>query len=90
MTAVIQIKDVPEELHRRIRARAEDESVSVSQLILREVRKSLERPGLEPERPGLEPERPTLKEVLDRIAAQPEMRFARPAADLIREDRESR
>ena len=76
MATVIQVKDVPEDLHRRLKARAAGEGVSVSQLVLREVRKSMERPSI--------------KEVLARIAAQPEPRLRRSPAEMIREDRESR
>ena len=49
--------------------------MSMSQYILREV--------------GGSQEGPSLREVLARIAAQPERRLTRPAAELVREARES-
>ena len=76
MTATIQIKDVPEDLHRRIKARAEAEGRSVSQIVLQEVGRSFEHPGL--------------KEVLDEIAAQPELQLRPSPAEVIREARDAR
>jgi plasmid stability protein len=45
MTKVIQVRKVPLELHRRLKARAALEGVSMSGYVLRELRKSLETPS---------------------------------------------
>ncbi|MDT0203304.1 FitA-like ribbon-helix-helix domain-containing protein [Nocardioides sp. AE5] len=41
---MIQIRDVPEDVHRRLKARAVMEGVSLSDLALAELRRSLDRP----------------------------------------------
>jgi len=73
---MVQIRNVPSELHRRLKARAAIEGMSMSDYVLRELRKALERP--------------TRQEILERLRAQPVRRFTRSAAEVIREDRESR
>jgi plasmid stability protein len=76
MTTMIQIRSVPRDFHRRLKARAAMEGVSMSEYILREVGKSLEKP--------------TRAEVLARIRAQPTLELKKGTADLIREDRDER
>ena len=73
---MLQVRNVPVELHRRLKARAAIEGMSMSEYVLREVRKSLERP--------------TRQEVLDRLRARPRRRLRRTAADVIRAERDSR
>jgi plasmid stability protein len=73
---MIQIRGVPEELHRRLKARAALEGVSMSEFVLREVRKALARP--------------TRQEMLDRLRSQPVRRLRRRAADVVRAERDSR
>ena len=75
MTSMIQIRNVPDKLHRQLKARAALEGTSMSQYILREIKKSLERPSME--------------ELLARIISQPEQKLSRTAADIVREDRSS-
>jgi plasmid stability protein len=75
-SAMVQIRNVPPELHRRLKARAAIEGMSMSDYVLRELRKALDRP--------------TRQEVLERLRAQPVRRFRRSAADLIRAERDSR
>ena len=75
MSGMIQIRNVPDKLHRQLKARAALEGTSMSQFILREIKKSLERPSVE--------------EVLSQIASQPEQKLTRPPADMVREDRSS-
>jgi hypothetical protein len=70
MTTVIQIRSVPPELHRRLKARAAMEGVSMSEYILREVGKALERP--------------TRAEVLARIRARGPKYLKTTAADDLR------
>jgi plasmid stability protein len=73
---MVQIRNVPAELHRRLKARAAIEGMSMSDYVLREVRKALDHP--------------TRQEVLARLAARPARRLARAAADVIRAERDSR
>jgi len=74
--AMVQIRNVPSELHRRLKARAAIEGLSMSDYVLREVRKALDRP--------------TRQEVLERLQARPLRRLRRSAADVLRAERDSR
>jgi antitoxin FitA len=73
---MVQIRNVPGEFHRRLKARAAIEGMSMSDYILRELGKALDRP--------------TRQEVLDRLRAQPERRLKRSAAAIIRAERDAR
>ena len=73
---MVQIRNVPVELHRRLKARAAIEGLSMSEFVLREVRKALDRP--------------TRQEVLERLRAKPVPRFKRSAAEVVRAERDSR
>jgi plasmid stability protein len=73
---MVQIRNVPPELHRRLKARAAIEGLSMSDYVLREVRKALDRP--------------TRQEVLERLQAQPLRRLRHRAAEVIRAERDSR
>lgn len=46
MSRMIQIRNVPNELHSRLKARAALEGMSLSDYLLREVRRVAERPSL--------------------------------------------
>jgi plasmid stability protein len=74
-TTMVQIRNVPAEFHRRLKARAAIEGMSMSDYILREIAKSLERP--------------TRQEVLDRLRARPAGRLKRSAAEIIRAERDA-
>ena len=87
MTATIQIKDIPDDLHRQIKARAECEGISVPQLILREVRNSLDHTSTGVMPPS--PECPPLKEILQRHVAQPVRHLSPSPTEMLREDRDS-
>jgi plasmid stability protein len=76
MTTMVQIRNVPPDLHRRLKARAATEGLSMSDFVLREVRKALDRP--------------TRQEVLDRLRARPVRRLRRSAAEVIRAERDAR
>lgn len=76
MTTTVQIRNVSSEFHRRLKARAAMEGMSMSEYILREVGKALDRP--------------TREEVLDRIRAQPDRRLSPTPAEVIRDERDSR
>lgn len=75
MTTMIQIRSVAPEFHRRLKARAALEGVSMSEYILRELGKSLEKP--------------TRAEVLARIRAQPTLDLP-GVADALRSERDER
>jgi len=45
MSRMIQIRNVPDELHRRLKARAALEGMTLSDYLLREVRRVAERPS---------------------------------------------
>jgi plasmid stability protein len=76
MSTMVQIRKVPDELHRRLKVRAATEGMSMSDYVLREIRKSLDRP--------------TRQEVLERLQVQPARKLRQSAADVIRSERESR
>jgi plasmid stability protein len=73
---MVQIRNVPSEFHRRLKARAAMEGMSMSDYILREVGKALDRP--------------TRAEVLARLRARPVRRMKRSAAEVIRAERDAR
>jgi len=75
-TTMVQIRNVPSEFHRRLKARAAIEGMSMSDYILREVGKALDRP--------------TRQEVLERLRARPVRRVRRRAAEVIRAERDAR
>ena len=72
---MIQIRNVPEETHRRLKARAAMEGMSMSDYILRE----LERLAA----------RPTLQELRDRIAELPQVKLPESAAEAVRRLRDA-
>jgi plasmid stability protein len=72
--ALIQVRNVPDEFHRRLKARAAIEGLSMSDYVLRELRKALDRP--------------TRREILDRLQAQPVRRLRQGAAEVIRAERD--
>ncbi len=76
MSTLVQIRNVPRDLHRRLKARAAMAGMSMSEYALRELRKALERP--------------TREEILKRLASRPVRRLRRSAADVIRGERDSR
>ena len=76
MSTLVQIRNVPRDLHRRLKARAAMAGMSMSEYALRELRKALERPSRE--------------EILERLASRPVRRLRRSAADVIRAERDSR
>lgn len=75
-STMVQIRNVPPEFHRRLKARAALEGMSMSDYILREVGKALEQP--------------TRAEVLERLRTRPVRRLKRNAADVIRAERDAR
>lgn len=75
-TIMVQIRNVPAALHRRLKARAAMEGMSMSDYVLREISKALDRP--------------TRQEVLDRLRALPARRLSPPAVQIIRAERDRR
>jgi antitoxin FitA len=73
---MVQIRNVSADFHRRLKARAAIEGMSMSDYVLREIGKALERP--------------TRQEVLARLQAQPQRRLRRSAADVVRAERHAR
>ena len=76
MSKMIQIRHVPSELHRKLKARAALAGMSLSDYLLDEVRRIAERP--------------TLAEMKARLARLSPVVPDVPAAQAVREERESR
>lgn len=77
MSKMIQIRNVPDELHRQLKVRAAAAGSTLSDYLLAEVRRAAERPS------GAELRQRVLNQ-------RPVGRSAQEIADLIREDRDSR
>ena len=73
---MIQIRNVPEELHRRLKARAAMAGLSLSDYLLNEIRILASRPSRE--------------ELLDRLAERTAVRAKVSPADAVREERDRR
>jgi antitoxin FitA len=74
--AHIQIRNVPPELHRKLKARAAQEGLTLSDYMLRRAERDANVP--------------TLEEAVQRIRSRKLVHLKTPPADLIREDRDSR
>lgn len=72
----LQIRNVPDDLHRQLKARAALEGQSLSEYALRELRRAMQRP--------------TRREVAERVAAFERIMVSEPAADAVRAERDSR
>jgi hypothetical protein len=73
---MIQIRNVPDELHQALKIRAAKEGISMSELILRELPRIAHRP--------------TLEDVLARIRARGPAKGVPSGAELVRAAREER
>jgi len=76
MSKMIQVRDVPEELHSTLKARAAREGMSLSDFIKRELERTAERP--------------TMREWLQRTQQSKPIPSKRSAARIIRELRDAR
>ena len=76
MSTMIQIRNVPDDLHRRAKARAALEGVTLSEFAMRALRREVEQP--------------TLEEVARRVRELGPVYGAPEAAKLIRKERDSR
>lgn len=73
---MVQIRNVPAELHRRLKVRAASEGLTMSDFLMREMAKVLERPSRD--------------EILKRLEALPVRKLRRGAASILRQEREGR
>ncbi len=76
MSKMIQIRDVPDDLHRKLKARAALSGMSLSDYLLVEIRSIAERA--------------TPAEVLERLSRRRPVRPKLPPAELVRREREGR
>lgn len=76
MSVMVQIRHVPEEIHRKLKARAAQAGMPLSEYLLREVRVIAERP--------------TLEELFDRIHLRSKLKVPIDSAALVRAEREQR
>jgi plasmid stability protein len=73
MSKVIHLRNVPDTLHRRLKARAAMAGLSLSGYILHEI--------------GLAAQRPTYDEFLERLASRAHVRTRETAAEAVRAER---
>jgi plasmid stability protein len=76
MAKMIQIRHVPDDLHRILRVRAAQDGLSLSDYLLKQLQRAAERP--------------TRAELLERIARRTPVRSRVRAADAVRAERERR
>jgi plasmid stability protein len=76
MSKRIQVRNVPDALHRKLRVRAALAGLSLSNYILHEMR--------------LAAQRPTYEEFLERLASRARIRTRETAAEAVRAEREGR
>jgi len=74
MPKMIQLRNVPDSLHRKLKARAALEGLSLSDYLLAELQRYASRP--------------TLREVRERLSLRQPVRTKVSPADAVREDRE--
>ncbi|MGG5260233.1 FitA-like ribbon-helix-helix domain-containing protein [Phycicoccus avicenniae] len=74
--SMLQIRNVPPDVHRRLKARAAMQGVSLSELALTELRRSLDRP--------------TRQELLARVAARAPADVTETSAEAVRAERDAR
>ncbi len=75
-TGMIQIRNVPESLHRLMKSRAALAGMSLSEYLLAELRQIAEMP--------------TMEEMRARLARLPPVEFSISPTDILREERDSR
>lgn len=76
MSVMIQVRNVPDGLHRRLKARAAEEGLSLSDFLLHELRRVAEKPSR--------------REILERIGARESVVLPESAAQLVRAERDAR
>jgi plasmid stability protein len=73
MSKMIQIRNVPDDVHKRLKLRAVEEGLTLSDLLAREARQLAERPSL--------------AQMRARLMRRERVTLPRPAATLVREGR---
>jgi plasmid stability protein len=76
MPTMVQIRNVPDDVHRRLKARAAIAGTTLSEYLLTELRRSLERP--------------TRQEILERLATRKPVRPHPSPAAAVRAERDRR
>lgn len=76
MPTMIQLRHVPDDLHRKLKARAAMEGMSLSDYLIREVRQLAEKP--------------TMSEMMERLARRKPVHLKTPPAEIIRALRDGR
>ena len=76
MAKMIQLRHVPDDVHRRLKAQAAQEGLSLSDYLVREVRRVAERP--------------TLHELRQRLAGRSRVATRVSPAKVVRDERERR
>lgn len=76
MSKMIQIRNVPDDLHRELKVRAARAGMTLTDYLLREITRVAERPSVE--------------ELLSKIRAQPPVRLSETPAEAVRAEREAR
>jgi len=73
---MVQVRNVPDEIHRKLKARAALSGMSLSDYLLREIERSLERP--------------TREELLARLRSRARVEPREPVASIVAAERRSR
>jgi len=76
MAKMIQLRNVPDELHRKLKARAAMAGMSLSDYLLQEIRRTAERP--------------TREELLERLKRRTPVEVSESPAEILRAARENR
>jgi plasmid stability protein len=76
MSKMIQVRNVPDTLHRTLKARAAMAGMSLSDFLLAEIRRLAERP--------------TMEELRERLHRREPVKLKVPAAQAVREERDAR
>ncbi len=76
MSVMIQIRNVPEALHRKLKSRAAEAGMSLSDYLLADLRKAAERP--------------TPEALRERLRSRPAVTLPEPAARAVRAERDAR
>jgi plasmid stability protein len=74
MSKMIQLRNVPDALHRKLKARAALEGLSLSDFLTREAQKIADRP--------------TLAEMRERLAERPVLDLSPSPTEIVREERD--
>jgi plasmid stability protein len=76
MAKMIQLRNVPDELHRKLKARAAQAGMSLSDYLLAQIKRDAEAP--------------TMEELIARLASRTPVKTSKSPAQIIREEREKR